>query len=162
MLLRRSIISIVSALVALLAGALGAVNIEAVAIKHFSDKQLTTLGEYFGGKEYCGRRTYLRIVPTQKRGMYLVTALDTPISDLPKGATITIDYYLNSSGEMQTTTLPFSQAKGHMGKALYFGLSNITNSEEKLLAWRLTINDGAGYPLAHYESFLWRMPEKNK
>lgn len=140
-------------------GVLDGVNIEAVEPTFLTDKQLTTLGEYFGRPEYCGRRTYLRTIPSQKHGLYLVTDLDMPVSQLPEGAKITVDYIRNSDGVMNTVTLPFSQAKGHMGKALYIGLSEIANPREKLLAWRLTILDSADYPLARYESFLWKMPE---
>jgi len=146
----------------MLAGALGAVNIEAVSVSYFNDRQLTTLREYFGGKEYCGRRTYLRTILSQKHGMYLVTDLDTKMSEIPGDAKFVVDYIVNSDGVTRTVTLPVSHAAGYMGKAVYIGLSDISDPEEKLLAWRIAIFDGAGYPMARYESFLWRMPDKGK
>jgi hypothetical protein len=159
MLFRRSIFSIVMALSALSGGVLDGVTVEAVSLRFFTEKQLTTLGEYFGGNEYCGRRTYLRTVPGQKGSLYLVMDLDTKVSELPKDATVVVDYIRNSDGAVTTVNLPLSKAFGHMGKALYIGLSELTNPSEQLLAWRITFLDGAGYPLTHCESFLWKLPD---
>jgi hypothetical protein len=159
---RRSIFSIGLALAVFSAGVLHAVAIENVAAIYFSEKQLTTLGEYFGGDEYCGRRTYLRTIPDHKEGLYLLTDLDEKVSRIPHGARVVVDYIRNSDGILRTVDLPLSKAKGYMGKALYIGLSDITNPQEKLLAWRVTILDETDYPLTRYESFLWRMPDTGK
>ena len=158
----KSIFSIALALLALSGGKLRGVSIEAVMPRFLTDRQLTTLGEYFGGSEYCGRRTYLRTIPSQKAGLYLVTDLDTRLSKIQKDATVVVDYIKNSDGQVITVKLPLANARGRMGKALYIGLSEIADPSEQLLAWRVTIYDGEGYPLTHHDSYLWRMPDAAK
>jgi hypothetical protein len=146
------------AMSALAAGALRGVAIEGMAIRSFNETQLTTLGEYLGGHEYYGRRTYLRTDPAKRAGLYIVVDFDTKLSKLQKGSVVMLDYIRASDGQTVSVSLPLADARGCMGKALYIGITDLEKSGEKLLAWRISVVDAAGAVEVARASFLWQMP----
>jgi hypothetical protein len=156
---RRRIAALL-ALSALAVGALMGVSIEGVTSCMFTEGQLTSLGEYLGGNEHYGRRTYLRTDPAKKAGLYLIVDFDTLISKLSPGTVVLVDYFRASDGQLVSLSLPMANAKGSMRKALYIGLTDLQVAEEKLLAWHISLVDKNGMILAERSSFLWKMPDK--
>lgn len=145
-------------LAASVAGSLHGFSIESVRQKNYTESQLTTLGEYLGGSEHFGRRTYLRTDWGHRAGAYLVADLDEKLSQLPQGLVVVLDIVRASDGQYKTFSLPLAEARGAMGKALYIGITNPEDSTEKLLAWKLTVQDAKGTVIAEQRSFLWTMP----
>ncbi len=145
-------------LAALVVGSLYGISIESVRQKNYTESQLTTLSEYLGGQEHYGRRTYLRTDWNRRPGLYLVADLDEKLSTLPPGTVVTLDIVRASDGQYKSFSLPFSEARGRMGKALYIGITKPEDSGEKLLAWKLSFLDASGALLAERHSFLWAMP----
>jgi hypothetical protein len=148
------------ALSLLSAGALRAVAIEAVAERSFTADDLTTLREYLDGRERTGRRTYYRSDAANRAGLYLITDLDTPLSELPKDATFVLDYVASDDSAVKTLSFPIASGEGNFGKAAYIGLTGPQFDGLRLVAWRLVIADASGNTLAQARSFLWEMPGK--
>lgn len=142
-------------------GWLGALTIRDVSVRSFEDAQMLTLGEYFGGQEHTGRRTYLRTYPEGRSGVYLIADFDKPVSSLPKGAVLVLDLVRGDDGAAERITLPFSEAKGYRGRALYIGLTDDAHAHLHLLAWRISVQSADGKELVSKESFLWSMPDSS-
>jgi len=152
-------IALISALAASLAGPLCALTIKQVETRNYTAEQLTTVSEILSGEEQAGKRTYLRTDPSIKAGRYFIADLDSPLSALPKGSTAVLEIIRASDGTTRTISLPFSEAIGSMGTALYIGLTG-ENSDETMLAWRLTMRDASDKVLAEKHSYLWEMPSE--
>lgn len=154
----RSRIAFLTILAAMAAGSLHGFSIESVRQRNYSESQLTTLGEYLGGTEHYGRRTFLRTDAGRKAGLYLIVDLDEKLSGISADTVVVLDIVRGSDGQYKTFTMPLSAAKGRMGKALYIGITNSEDSSEKILAWKIAFQNAKGTVLAEKHSFLWTMP----
>jgi len=155
----RRKIAFLSALAAVVAGGLYGFSIESVRQRNYTESELTTLGEYLGGAEHYGRRTYLRTDSGRKAGLYLIADLDEKLSTLPADTVVVLDIVRGSDGQYKTFTVPLADAKGRMGKALYLGVTNPEDASEKLLAWKISFQNQKGAVLTEAHSFLWSMPK---
>ncbi|HNX04475.1 MAG TPA: hypothetical protein PKI32_03195 [Opitutales bacterium] len=140
------------------AGSLRGVVIESVAERSYSEENLTTFREYLDGRERTGRRTYFRSVEDRKAGLYLVADFDTPISELPEGSSLVVDFITSMDDGPRSVSFPVSAGSGIMGKSAYIGLTDPSFAGLRFVAWRLQIVDKSGAPLAESHSFLWEMP----
>jgi hypothetical protein len=148
------------ALSAFAVGSASATTIKAVTERPYTQDQMKTLGEYFGYPEHCGHRTYLRTDESYRGGLYLIADLDTPVSAFPQDTKVVLDIIRTSDGKLVTQTLELSKAFGNKGKALYIGLTDKDNRDDKLLAWRITLTDKDGKTIAESHSFLWNLPQE--
>ncbi len=141
------------------AGSVCAVSIERVTTRHFEGSDFLSIGEYFTGEENQGARTVLRTDASRRDGYYLVIEFDAPLSSLPRNASVVLRYIRASDGAEETLRLPLPDER--RGSELLVGLTgpDFAVSESPLLAWRVAVEDGAGRPLADYQSFLWELPE---
>ncbi|MBN1403862.1 MAG: hypothetical protein JW942_05265 [Opitutales bacterium] len=141
------------------AAQLGAVTIEKVGTRNFSEEDLTSLREYLGAGEQTGGRCYLRTDPSQKAGRYFIVDTDEPLSSLPADGKVVLELVMAKDGQATTIELALADSIGTKGQVLYLGLTDKLRDED-ILAWRISFRDASNKVLSQSHSFLWEMPEE--
>ncbi len=140
--------------------ALDAITMESVVTRRLGKEELTSVSEIFGAPEQAGGRCFLRSNPAEKAGLYFVVDFDSALSSLPEACTVKLEMVLAADGKEQTLELPLKSSTGHMGNALYLGLTDSALRDADILAWRIRLLDSSGNTLAARHSYLWEMPAR--
>lgn len=117
------------------------------------------IGEYFGAQENSGRETVLRTSPTERAGLYFLTRIkaDAPVPN----AKAVIDLIRPGSPDPQRYTFSLHiPARNHVFHLGLTGADWPGGPDVHPVAWKLTVLDPEGKPLAAKSSFLWEQPAK--
>ena len=124
-----------------------------------SAESFERIGEYFGRAEQSGREVIARSQPAQRAGLYFLVRVNSAKA-LP-AAKFVVDVIRPDSPEPKTFTFPVSLP----GRSAVFQLG-LTGSDwpdgrdVHPVAWRVSVVDEAGHPVATEQSFLWATPRR--
>jgi hypothetical protein len=114
----------------------------------------TAVGEYFGGKPSGENLSALRTQPDARAGYYWLVR--TRAKTATFGAQLTLEVRRATAQAVETRTFPVDLPSGsHAFNAGLTG-SDWSDPTERPVAWRLTLTDANGSPLAAEQSFLWQ------
>jgi hypothetical protein len=112
--------------------------------------------EYFGGPENDGREIVLRTHPEQRAGLYFLVRVKTPAAI---DGRFLLQVVRPDAPDVRQYTFPVSLPARSLVAEL--GLTDGDwpgGREVNPVAWKLTLLDGAGNPVASQQSFLWSDP----
>ena len=115
--------------------------------------------EYFGGPENDGRDIVLRTQAQQRAGLYFLVRVNSNAA-LDQGS-FRLDIVRPDSPDPKRFTFPVSlPAKSQVVELGLTGADWPGGKEAHPVAWKLTLLDGGGKPVATEQSFLWADPGK--
>lgn len=115
------------------------------------------IGEYFGKPENDWGEVIIRTDPADRTGMYFLVRVNTPTA--LSGAKFVLQVVRPDAPDPRTYTFHISlPAKSHVAELGLTGRDWPGGRDVHPVAWRLTLYDAAGQPLAMRQSFLWAKP----
>ncbi|MCF3652532.1 hypothetical protein [Synoicihabitans lomoniglobus] len=130
-----------------------AVTLERVWPGYRDAASFTRLGEYFGAGPDAINAAALRSQPQARAGYYWLIRTDATAAQ--SGCSLIIEVQRESNPVPDTHTFSFDLSAG--SHAIHAGLTgrDWIDSEERPVAWRLTLLSPDGTSLATQHSFLW-------
>ena len=119
------------------------------------------ISEYFTGKENQGGDMVLRTDGGVRQGLYFRVGL--PVGQrIPKHARVRVEYLRSDIPQVLSEEFVLPLAKrGGLFSEVRFGLTGRAwpSQSLRLVAWKITLRDEAGRPLAQMQSYLWGLPK---
>lgn len=117
------------------------------------------ISEYFTGKERTGGDVVLRTERAVREGLYFRIGLPWG-EKAPEYARVQVEYLRSDEPRVRTEEFVLSSSGGPFSE-VRLGLTGTAWPEKRLrlVAWRVTLRDEAGRPLAQTQSYLWGLPE---
>lgn len=130
-----------------------AVDIVRVWPAYQTAEKMTALREYFGGEPNRTSAQAIRSQPEARAGYYWLirTKSDRQVPD----ATIKLEVTMRGDTDAEMFKFPTLLQSG--SHAFHIGLtgSDWPDPEQAPLAWRITVVDSRGEPIAEQSSYLW-------
>lgn len=122
------------------------------------------ISEYFTGKEPVGNDVILRTDRAIREGLYFRIGLPSG-KNAPEHARVRVEYLRSDEPRVRTEEfiLPTTASGGPFSE-VRLGLTGAAwpKGKLRLVAWRVTLRDEAGRPLAQAQSYLWGFPSAER
>ena len=115
--------------------------------------------EHFSGEEHKGRRYILRTDEKSRTGIYFIVLLDTPLKKISADYQLTISLITANNPEVRTFQFTLA-GKPRGTREIFAGITGADSPgpDERIMAWEIRVEDGAGNLVAGKQSFLWSHP----
>ena len=135
------------------------VEIVSVHPRYLDARNFQRIGEFFGGVERPGQRLMVRTDPESRSGTYFVITLNSRLTTLSASSAIRIEVISSGFHNPRVFRMPLPPDRPST-REVFAGITgeDWADPEERILAWRVTVEDGNGTALARKESFLWEHP----
>lgn len=136
--------------------ALTSVDILEIKPRYMKAEAFIRIKEYLTGSEHLGDRVVIRSQPSSRDGYYFTLILSEELRDLPKGMTITGEFYSKNALDAETYEFQLPSKLPETNE-VFVGLTGEDWPDASAVpaAWRFTIKDANGNTLASEKSFLW-------
>ena len=135
------------------------VEIVSVHPRYLDGRDFQRIGEFFGGVERPGQRLTVRTHPESRTGTYFVITLNSRLTTSSVSSAIRIELISSGFRDPRVFRIPLPPERPST-REVFAGITgeDWADPEERILAWRVTVEDGNGTALAWKESFLWEHP----
>lgn len=117
------------------------------------------IGSYFGRADNDGRDTILRTEPGEKAGLYFLARVKSAVP--LAGAKLTLEIIRPDSPDPKAYSFPVNiGAQNHLYQLGLTGADWPGGRAVHPVAWKLSLVDREGRPVATQQSFLWEKPAK--
>lgn len=136
------------------------IHIFTVDVQYLTAENFKHIAETITGDEDMGEAGVVRTDPENRDGMYFVLQLSRYVKHIPQGGQVTVQYTSSSNPQVTSKTLPLSNLNKN-GSYLYVGITgpDWPNPDASITAWKVTLQDSDGNPIAEKKSFTWNQPK---